>query len=182
MMRNLFFLVFSILCLTTTAQTRWTVATSDITFKIKNAGFKVDGSLKGLSAQILFDPTKLSESSIYASVETKTIDTGIGMRDKHIKKEEYFDVEKYPKITIKSVKFIDKGKNNYIGSFQLTIKSITKAIDIPFTFVENVNTGAFNGNFEINRQEYTVGGNSWTMSDNVIVNIKINATKGMGSK
>ena len=181
-MRTLFSLILSMWCLNTMAQTNWTVTNSEITFKIKNAGFKVDGSFKGFSAQILFDPTKLSESSILASVETKTINTGIGMRDKHIKKEEYFNAEKYPKITMKSVKFIDKGKNNYIGSFQLTIKSITKTIDIPFTFVENVSIGTFNGSFEINRQEYTVGGNSWTMSDNVIVNIKINANKGFGSK
>jgi len=171
-----FFSMFSIIAFT---QTKWAVQSSEITFKIKNAGFKVDGSFKDLSAQIVFEPSNLVSSNIIASIETKTIHTGSGMRDNHLRKEEYFGVEKFPKITMKSVKFISKTKNNYVGTFQLSIKSTTKTIEVPFDFTQDVNAGVFNGNFTINRLDYDVGGNSWTMSDNVTINLLIKVTKSI---
>ncbi len=177
-MKKIFLTLLFLICsLIAFSQAKWAVQSSEVEFKIKNAGFKIVGSFKDLSAQILFEPSNLDASNITASIEAKTINTGLGMRDNHLRKEEYFGVEKFPKITMKSVKFANKNKNNYVGTFQLTIKSITKNIEMPFDFSENGNSGVFNGSFTINRQDYNVGGNSWTMSDNVTINLHINVSK-----
>lgn len=158
------------------AQTEWKLATgSTVTFVIKNAGIKVDGKLEGLQATIKFDSQNLATSSIEASVETQTINTDNKTRDGHLRKEDYFDVAKYPKITIQSVSFSKDGNNGntYKGKFKLTIKGVTKEIEIPFSFSENGNSATFKGSFTINRLDYKVGGNSWVMADNVIISFKI---------
>lgn len=157
--------------------TEWKVTSSSITFKIKNAGFTVDGSFSGLTADIKLDAATSALGSIEASVDANTINTGIDLRDKDLKKEEYFNVKKYPKISMKSTLFAKDKDGTFIGYFKLTIKSVTKDVVIPFSFIETGNGAVFKGSFKINRRDYTVGGNSWILSDDVTINITVNGTK-----
>jgi polyisoprenoid-binding protein YceI len=84
---------------TLTAQNQeWQVNSSSINFKIKNAGFTVDGAFSGLSGKIIFDASKGFGNSIDASIDAKTINTGNGTRDGHLKKTDYFDVVNFPTI------------------------------------------------------------------------------------
>src|ERR1043166_6080387 len=110
----------------------WKVKSSAITFKIKNAGLTVDGSFTGLEADIRFDPLKPETANIKASVDAKSINTGNDMRNGHLKKEEYFSVDKFPKITLQSVKIEKTGPITYNGAFNLTMKGVTKPVLIPF--------------------------------------------------
>jgi polyisoprenoid-binding protein YceI len=170
-------LCLNLLFFSVMAQTEWKLATgSTVTFVIKNAGIKVDGKLEGLQATIKFDSQNLTTSSVEASVETQTINTDNKTRDGHLRKEDYFDVAKFPRIVIKSVSFSKDG-NNYKGKFKLTLKGVTKEIEIPFSYTENGNLATFKGSFTINRLDYKVGGNSWVLADNVIVSLNILATK-----
>ena len=158
------------------AQKQWQVQTSSVTFKIKNAGLTVDGKFGTLQAVILFDTNDLEKASIEASIETKTINTGIGGRDSHLRKPDYFDVEKYPKISMKSQKISKLASGNYEGIFNLTIKGNTKEVKIPFSYKENGNAATFAGEFALNRLDYKVGSSSWLMSDNVTIKISLSVT------
>mgnify|MGYP001116720456 CR=1 FL=1 len=149
------------------------VKDTEITFKIKNAGLTVNGSLQGFEGNIDFNPNDLQSSKITASVQVETIDTGIGMRDKHLKKDDYFDVEKYPKITMVSKSFTTKNDGSYEGIFDLTIKGHTEEITLPFSISDNSGTRTFSANFELDRRDYGVGGNSFLLSDKVEAFIKV---------
>lgn len=155
----------------------WKVKSSAITFKIKNAGLTVDGSFTGLESDIRFNPLKPAEASITASVKTASINTGTTMRDNHLRKAEYFDAEKYPKITLKSVKIEKTGPISFNGTFKLTMKDVTQEVLIPFTFSRLPEKTEFKGSFRLNRRDYHVGGSSMTMADDVNVSIVINVTE-----
>ena len=154
-----------------------TIKNAEITFKIKNAGLTVNGSLGDFDGKINFNPSSLQKSKIEASVDVSTIDTGIKMRDKHLKKEDYFDAEKFPKINMESVSFSSKNNNAFEGKFKLTIKGHTEEIDLPFTLKSDGENSTFEGTFEIDRRDYGVGGNSFLLSDDVKVFIKV-STEG----
>lgn len=162
---------------TTSAQTRWKPVSASVTFKIKNAGIMVDGNFTGLIGTVSFDPEHLSTSSIEASVNSASINTGIELRNKHLKKEEYFDVEKYPTISMKSTSFEKQSDGTYKGHFQLTIKGVTKEVIVPFTYTVTGNNAVFKGSFKIIREDYGVGGNSLTMADEVTINLQLTTTK-----
>lgn len=159
------------------AQTKWIVVKSAVNFKIKNVGLNVDGSFSGLTADIKFDAINYSKSSIQAFIETRTINTGINLRNNHLKKEDYFNVLKYPQIILKSTLFSKEVDGTFKGYFKLTMKGVTKEIVIPFSYNESSNTAIFKGSFTLVRRDYNVGGNSWTLSDNVVISIVINAAK-----
>ena len=153
------------------------VKSSAITFKIKNAGLTVDGSFTGLEAEIKFNQLKPEESTIKASVNTKSVNTGNNMRDEHIRKPEYFDAEKFPKITLQSTKIEKTGPITFKGLFKLTIKGVTKDVIIPFTFMKIPEKTEFKGSFTIDRRAYGVGGNSMSMADNVTIFLDVIVTE-----
>ena len=155
----------------------WKVKSSAITFKIKNAGLTVDGSFSNLEAEIKFDQLKPEEGNIKASVDSKSIKTNNSMRDGHLRKPEYFDADKFPKITLQSTKISRTGPITYNGTFNLTMKGVTKEIIIPFTFMKIPEKTEFKGSFTINRRDFGVGGNSISMADELTVTLLVDVTE-----
>lgn len=168
-------LYFVFICITTLAfgQTKQKITKSDVSYKVKNMGFNSTGTIAGFEAAIMFDKDHLATSNIVASVETHTIDSDNDMRDAHLKKEEYFDADKYPKITMKSVSFVRKGGSNYVGQFDVTIKGITKRVEVPFTYVVNGNAGTFNGGFKFNRLDFNIGDKSMVLSNEISITLNV---------
>lgn len=143
---------------------------SEVKFKIKNFGVQVGGDFTGLKGTIKFESTKPTEGNFDVTVASNTINTGIGLRDKHLKKEEYFNVDKYPLIEIKSTKITNANKEGWLYFYgTLTMKGVTKEISFPFRAKEQNEGYLFSGEFKINRRDYGVGGNSFSLSDNVTV-------------
>jgi polyisoprenoid-binding protein YceI len=150
-----------------------TVTKSSVTFHIKNLGITVNGLFGGFKGDIKFDPGNLAGSTIEASVEANTIDTDNGTRNDHLKSDSYFDVAKYPTIIMKSTGFKHKVGNSYTGTFNLTIKDVTKPVEIPFTYTETGSTASFKGNFQVQRSDFGIGGKSLVMSDDVKIDIDV---------
>jgi len=166
-------LLFSIIPYLMMSGNFWQVKSSVITFKTKNAGLNVEGSFSGLEAEIQFDPLKPEIANIKASVKAKTIDSGNDTRDNHLRKTEYFDCEKYPKIILQSTRIEKTGPISFKGFFKLTMKGITRDVVIPFNFIRIVEKTEIKGSFTLNRRDYNIGSKSLTLSDNVTVYISI---------
>ena len=183
MKKIIFIVALSFICLivfsqTTTPQNQeWVVSSSSVKFKIKNAGFNIDGVFSGLTAKIFFDTSKGYGNSIEATIEVKSVNTGNGTRDGHLKKIDYFDVEKFPSITMKATLMPKEKDGSFKGYFKLTIKGKTKDVFVPFTFTEKDSKATIRGSFMINRLDFGVGESSMILSDNATIIIEVNATK-----
>jgi len=178
-------LLFSItICAALAAQAqqyRPTDKGSEVSFSIVNhllGSSTVTGHFEGLTGAITFDPNNLATASFNVSVDINTISTGIGMRDKDLKKEKFFNYDKYKDITIKSTS-VTKGTtpNVYILHGQLTIKGTTHAISLPFSATPSSGGIMFRGAFKINRKDYKVGENENKISDELTVSLSVNAVK-----
>lgn len=149
-----------------------------IDFKIKNFGVWVKGSFSGLNAHIYFDKNKLEASSIRATIDASSINTGIRVRDNHLRKEEYFDVKNHPNISFQSAFIKNKNDDKYEMSGTLTMKGVAKTIVIPFIFIEDGSKGVFRSSFEIDRTEFGVGPESGVMSKIVKIEVSVAVTAG----
>jgi polyisoprenoid-binding protein YceI len=159
------------------AQVKYTITKSSVTFQIKNLGINTHGSFGLVQGNILFDPEKPETGSIETSIDANSINTDNDMRDSHLKEDSYFDVANYPKISMKSVALKHKSGSNYEGQFNLTIKGHTKQVSMPFTYTESGNSAVFKGVLKIKRTDFGVGGGSLVMSDEVLINIEVDANK-----
>lgn len=121
---------------------------------------------KGLKANILFDKKQPEKSTITATIDAKSIDTGIEEMTAHAKEPEILHTEKFPVITLQSTS-IKKNVGTYefggsltlegiSGSYEftgnLTLKGITKQVKFPFIFEKNV----FRGKFSIIATDYNI--------------------------
>ena len=152
--------------------------TSKISFEIKNFGSTVNGSFKGLNGTINFDASTLSNAKFDVTINAATIDTGIGMRDNHLRKPDYFGVTDFPTIRFVSTKVVASGKTSEaIITGKLTIKKITKEISFPFRYSEANGMLQFTGEFQINRRDFNVGGSSISLADELKVMIDVKTSK-----
>jgi len=159
------------------AQVKNAVTKSTITFQLKNLGINTGGKIGGLQANIDFNPAQLGSSVIEANADVNTVNTDNDSRDTHLKSADFFDVARFPKITMKSVSFKHKSGDYYVGVFNLTMKDKTKPVEVPFSYVGVDKTAVIKGSFKINRLDFGVGGKSMVMSDDVTVNIELEVAR-----
>lgn len=143
-------------------------------------GSEVTGTLSGLSGVIKFDPNVLESTTLDVQVEAASINTGVDMRDAHLKEEEYFHVTQFPSIQFISRKVLRANrKNTFFVYGTLKIKGISKDISFPFTATPLENGFWLNGQFRINRRDFKVGESSLTLSDIVVVTLNVKAEKNL---
>jgi polyisoprenoid-binding protein YceI len=101
---------------------------SYIGFSIKYMGFaKVRGRFTDFSGSIRYDEKSPLKSSTTVIIKVNSIDTDLDMRDKDLKSENWFDVEKFPLIAFQS-KTILKNGDRYQMIGELTIKGVQKEV------------------------------------------------------
>ncbi|MFT4571023.1 MAG: polyisoprenoid-binding protein YceI [Candidatus Binatia bacterium] len=103
---------------------------SSVQFKIRHLLSKTSGQFGTYEGTFTLDPDKRDSVSIEGNIDVASIDTRDEDRDKHLREADFFDVEKFPKITFKASELTDvnddrtKGKLN--GS--LTMHGVTKPV------------------------------------------------------
>jgi polyisoprenoid-binding protein YceI len=107
------------------------------------------GTLKGLKAVISFDKDNLKDSKIKASVESSSINLGNPSKNSSASGPDVLNAYKFPLVTFESTS-IQKVKNGYEATGILTIKDISKQINFPFIFENEI----FNGGFTIETKDY----------------------------
>ena len=112
--------------------TTWTIDTNhaQTDFKIRHMGVsEVRGSISGVTGTIIWDEKNPSKSSVEATIDTNTVSTNNAGRDKDLKSDHYFNVEKYPTMTFKSTSVNRvNGKLQVVGD--LTLAGVTKSVTL----------------------------------------------------
>ena len=115
---------------------------------------KFEGTVTG------FDGDDASKAQVNVTIDVASIDSDNEDRDKHLRSEDFFAVEKFPTATFKSTKIEKKGKGKYMVTGDFTLRGVTKQVTIPMTFKGTSkdpwgNTRAgFSGDLTINRKDY----------------------------
>ncbi|MEP7278824.1 MAG: YceI family protein [Bacteroidota bacterium] len=152
-------------------------ANAKISFTVEGPFGTVDGKFSGLQATIQFDEKDPAAGSLSASVDAATISTGIGWRNRDLrKKEEWFNTDKYPRIAFRSKK-IEKTGSGFNAIGELTIKGISTTVTIPFSFTSKENTGLFKGQFSIRRQDFQLGNSGGSVGNEVKITLEVPVKK-----
>ncbi|AWM14031.1 YceI family protein [Flavobacterium sp. NRK F10] len=118
------------------AKTNWTIDTthSKVGFKVKHMMFtNVSGKFNTYDATIETDEDDFTKAAIAFSADINSVDTNNDDRDNHLKSADFFDGEKFPKLSFKATSLASKG-DDYELTGDLTIKDVTKAVTLPAEF------------------------------------------------
>lgn len=91
----------------------------------------VPGSITGITGSINYDPQDVTKSSVDVTIKVSTINTANENRDKDLRGPNFFDTDKYPEAHFVSKK-IEKHGDQLVAIGDLTIKDVTKQIELPF--------------------------------------------------
>lgn len=140
---------------------------------INNAGIDVHGSFDTSDIAIVLTGSYGRPDSIHGVLYPRGIYTGISIRDQHLMRPDYFDVEKFPVIRVHSRKIDCISNNRFVGVFDLTIKGITSTITIPFHCTRTTQALTYHARFAINRLDFSLGEPSAILDNTVQIAVKI---------
>jgi polyisoprenoid-binding protein YceI len=160
------------------AQTKWTIdkAHSKVQFSVTHLIIsEVTGQFNSFDADIQASKDDFTDAKINFTVDVNSINTDNQGRDKHLKSDDFFNAEKFPKITFvgKSLKKIDAKNYKLTGDF--TIRDITKEITLDVVLNGVIkdpwgNTKAgFKVKGEINRFDYNLKWNTLMEAGGAVV-------------
>lgn len=120
------------------AQVKWSAdpAHTNARFDVKHLGIsfvdgeftKVDGAVETATA------TSFNNAKVNFTIDVNSINTRVEARDKHLKTDDFFNAEKFPTMTLKSITFKSvKLKGKYIMVADLTIRDVTKRVTFDVT-------------------------------------------------
>jgi polyisoprenoid-binding protein YceI len=120
------------------------------------------------------------ESTLRATVEASSINTGNSMRDDHLKTNDFLDVPNFPTLTLTSIglKRVDDAHWDLTG--ELTIRGVTKPVDFHVEYLgegpsmqEGKTVVAFSASAEIDRRDFGVNFNHSLLDGSVVVGNKV---------
>lgn len=167
-MKKLFsILAIAFISTTLFAQNTWKVDPmhSRLTFTVTHLGISdVAGLFKTFDVTAVASQPDFSDAVFELSADVASINTEVQMRDDHLRSADFFDVEKYPKMTYKSTSVKEIAENKYQITGDLTLYGITKPVTMDLVYrgtIENPQSKAVTSGFRLTgvlkRSDFNIG-------------------------
>ena len=119
-----------------TALGTWTIdpAHSHVEFAVRHMMITtVKGRFGVVHGGVRIDDADPSKGEAEIEIDADSIDTREAQRDAHLKSADFFDVEKFPKLTFKSSRISDVKGDNFKLHGDLTIHGVTRPVTLAVT-------------------------------------------------
>ncbi len=113
--------------------TKWSIdpTHSEVQFKVKHLVIStVTGTFNTFYGSVETENEDFSDAKVAFELSVDSIDTNQEQRDAHLKSADFFDAEKFPKITFNSSSFKKVKGEEYKLTGDLTIKEVTKTVEL----------------------------------------------------
>ena len=137
---------------------------------------EISGRFADFSVDVTTTKADYSDAQISVTAKVASIDTDIEARDNHLRSADFFDAEKYPVLTFKSIYLKKTGQNEGKLYGNLSFHGITKAVTLDVTYFDTVvnpmskaETAGFKIKGTIKRSDFNLGANfpEAVISDNI---------------
>jgi polyisoprenoid-binding protein YceI len=108
---------------------------TQIKFSVNRGGWtRVGGWFEKFSGSVNFDEADVSKSSVNATIQTESINSGFARRDKHLRSPDFFNSKEFPTMTFKSTKVEKTGAKTGKMTGDLTLLGVTKPVTLDVVF------------------------------------------------
>ncbi len=136
---------------------------------------EVEGHFSKFDGTIESPAADFNNAKINFTVDVNSVNTDNEKRDEHLKSDDFFNAEKFPKMTFAGTSFKKEKGNNYTLEGNLTIRDVTKKVKMDVTYGGTVkdpwgNTKAgFKTSTKISRKAYGLKWNSMMEAGGAVV-------------
>ena len=155
-------------------------AHSEINFKVKQLMItNVTGDFTQFDATMEAAADDFSDAKISFEADVNSINTNNEQRDGHLKSDDFFNAEQFPKLTFVSSGLQKKSDSEYALTGDLTIRNITKTVtlDVEFGGTMTDPWGQQKAGFEIsgkiNRKDFDLKWTATTEAGGIVVSDEV---------
>lgn len=149
---------------------------SDIMFKVKHLMIStVTGIFKKFDATLEINEENFSQAKVTFEADVDSVDTKNEQRDTHLKSDDFFNADQFPKMTFKSTEIEKTGDDEYKVVGDLTIRDITKPVELKVEYTGSTKDPwgqqrmGFEVSGKINRKEYGLKWSAVTEAGGLVV-------------
>jgi polyisoprenoid-binding protein YceI len=151
-------------------------AHSEVTFKVKHLMISsVSGRFTQFDTTMQSDKEDFSDAVVTFEAEVASVTTNNEQRDTHLKSDDFFNAEKFPKLMFKSTGLKKVNEEDYKLYGDLTIRDITKPIELKVIYNGSTvdpwgnSRAGFEVEAKINRHDYGLRWNAVTETGGLVV-------------
>ena len=131
-------IAFALFCVALVqAQTTWNIdpSHSSVRFAVDHMVIsEVEGIFSKYEGSVVSSKGDFSDAKINFSVDVNSVNTDNAKRDEHLRGADFFETEKYPKMTFVSSSVQKTGDKKYNLKGKLTLHGVTKEITLAMTY------------------------------------------------
>lgn len=136
---------------------------SSVQFKVTHLVISsVTGDFAKFDAKVVSgNKTDFQNAKIEAQIDVGSVDTKNLTRDKHLKEDDFFNVEKFPRMSFVSTSFEKINDKNYKITGELTIRDVTRTVTLDAVYggkikVNGKERAGFSASGKINRFDFNL--------------------------
>jgi polyisoprenoid-binding protein YceI len=141
---------------------------STISFTYNQTGSRVYGTFSKFAGNLDFDTAHPEAAHASLTIDLASIDAGSDDANTELQKPAWFDTASYPQATFESTRVKDLANDRYLISGNLTLRGLTRGVDVPVLLKAEDGIGIFVGELTLNRNDFRIGEGEW--ADSVVSN------------
>lgn len=159
-------------------------AHASINFKVSHLGYSwLEGRFDQFDGQFSYDESKPEASTVSININPASVSTNHAERDKHIRSDDFLDVEKYPSASFKSTGFKANANGGATVTGELTLHGVTKPVELA---VSKIGEGkdpwggyraGFTGTTEFKMKDFGITKNLGPASETVYMTMHVEGIK-----
>jgi polyisoprenoid-binding protein YceI len=110
-------------------------AHSRLGFGVRHMLTTVHGRFTAFTGRIILAGNDLERAGAELSIDAASIDTGNPDRDAHLRSADFFDADRYPAITFRSLRVRHESGDRFTATGELTVKNVTRPVDLLMTLL-----------------------------------------------
>jgi polyisoprenoid-binding protein YceI len=149
-------------------------------FTVRHLGISnIKGGFSKVSGTVVVNDADMSKSSVNATIDVSSLDSGVTIRDNDLKSDHFFDLAKFPTMTFESTKIWKTGNGKAKMAGNLTIHGVTKEVTFdvagptaPITAMGSIRRGA-EATAKISRKDFGMTYDPGIVGDQVSLTIDL---------
>lgn len=151
-----------------------------VQFKIQHLGYSwLHGRFNDFSGSFSYDDANPGAASASVVIKSASVDTNHAERDKHLRSDDFFDVERYPEIRFESTRYQADGAMAGMLYGNLTLHGTTRPVALKMSKIGEGQDPwgghriGFDGSTTISRSDFGIDKNLGPASEEVEIMISI---------
>ena len=146
---------------------------SSLGFIGSQQGAEFEGSFSEYTVDVLFSEDDLEGSKVSVEIDLSSVDAGSSDRNGALPGKDWFNVKAFPKATFVAEEFAKGADGGYVAYGVLTIKGVSKPVELPFTLAEEAGATVMRGEAELIRTDFNIGEGNWSSDAYVAFDVTV---------